>query len=254
MSFNNVGKVWNVDAFKAYLNTLPKPAFVTRIVLHHTAAPSLAQRPTGLTIQHIRNIQNYYQNELGWSSGPHLFIDDDEIFGMTPLSERGVHASSFNSTSIGIEVLGDYDREDNLTGRGLACWNIAAQATKALTDWLGISINNTNILFHREDPKTSKTCPGRKVTKDWVLSLINNVSFSTPEPAPPPITTQDMSKVVDYIVMNKGYTTNEAISLLVRRSDGTYFNNIKINSAVYSAEYSATIATIDDLRLIPRKQ
>ena len=75
--------------------------------MHHTAAPSLAQRPRGLTIQHIRNIQNYYQSQLGWSSGPHLFIDDDQIFGMSSLERRGIHAVSFNRTHIGIEVLGN---------------------------------------------------------------------------------------------------------------------------------------------------
>jgi len=57
----------------------------------------------------IANIRDYYKNDLLWSAGPHLFIDEDEIYGMCDLRKKGVHAVSFNKTAIGIEVLGDYD-------------------------------------------------------------------------------------------------------------------------------------------------
>ena len=104
-------------------------------------------RPHGLKVQHIRNIRDYYENTKGWSSGPHLFTDEDQIWGMCPFSEKGVHARSFNSHSVGIEVLGNYDLEDPHSGRGLACWKLAAATGAAVLARLGIPINKNSVKF-----------------------------------------------------------------------------------------------------------
>jgi len=174
MGFENVGKVWTPVSLEEYLESRTPPAWATSITLHHTASPSLADRPNGLTVQHIRNIQSFYQNKLGWKSGPHLFIDEDEIFGMCDFRAKGIHAVSFNASSIGIEVLGYYDtgREDPKSGRGLRCWTNAAATARVLLDWLGLKKSAKTVLFHRDDPKTKKSCPGTAVTKDWFLGLI----------------------------------------------------------------------------------
>jgi hypothetical protein len=58
------------------------------------------------------------------------------------------------------------------TGRGLACWNHATAAARLLLDWLGLKANAKTVLFHRDDPKTEKTCPGTNVSKDWVLEIV----------------------------------------------------------------------------------
>lgn len=173
MSFSAVGSTWTTDQFPKYLRGVQSPAWARAVTLHHTAAPSLAQRPLGLLPQHIVNIRDFYKGK-GWQSGPHFFVDDHGIHGMTPLGEKGIHAVSFNGNSIGIEVLGDYDHESPVTGRGLVCWRNAALATKALLEWLGIGTNLHTVLFHRDDPKTSKTCPGDLVSKDWVMKLIKD--------------------------------------------------------------------------------
>lgn len=190
MSYSNVGMVWSTISLRSYLSQIQPPDWCKHVVLHHTASPSLAMRPRGFTAQHLENLKSFYKDELHWSAGPHLFVDDDQIFGMSPLTEHGVHAVSFNRNSIGIEVLGDYDCEDPFSGRGLECWRTAAATTKVLLDWLKLPANETTVLFHRDDPKTSKTCPGKKVKKDWVLGLINKYNVTTPiytpSPAPKP--------------------------------------------------------------------
>ncbi|MDD2722037.1 MAG: peptidoglycan recognition family protein [Gallionella sp.] len=174
MAFENVGRVWTINSFAEYLTTLERPMWCRAVVLHHTGAPCLADRPKGLLIQHMHNLQYFYQQEKGWSAGPHLFVDEDELFGMCDLTKKGIHAVSFNSLAIGIEVLGNYDAEDPLTGRGLQCWTMAAAAVKALLDWLGLPATEQTILFHRDDPTTGKKCPGSKVLKPWIIDLVTN--------------------------------------------------------------------------------
>jgi hypothetical protein len=169
-----IGMACTIEKFKTYLVGLKfttwKPSLV---VVHHCAAPSLAQRPQGFQPVHMQNLRSYYGAELGWSAGPHLFIDEHAIWLFSTMEKRGVHAKSFNATGIGIEMLGDYDSEDPMTGRGLEVCMMTARAVAALLDRL--RLDESAIRFHREDPKTSKTCPGKKVKKDWFVDLVKSV-------------------------------------------------------------------------------
>jgi hypothetical protein len=172
MGYENVGRVWTPAELKTYLATLTKPVWATSITFHHTGVPTLEQRPRGFLPNHMTNTQSYYEG-LGWSAGPHLFIDEDQCWGMCDFRQTGVHAKSFNSSSIGIEVLGDYNTESPNSGRGQQCWTTATAAGKVLLDWLGLQPSALTVKFHRDDPKTTKTCPGSKVEKDWVIDQIN---------------------------------------------------------------------------------
>lgn len=163
MSFGLVGRVWTVEEFASYVRTLDL-SWSRGVTMHHAAAPSLAQRPNGLEPQHLRNMRDHYRG-LGWSRGPHLFVDDDQVWGMSPLEERGIHAVSFNRTHLGIEVLGNYDTEDPSTGRGLACWKTAARVAAAILAHTGWPVE-TAINAHRDDPQTSKSCPGSRVVME----------------------------------------------------------------------------------------
>lgn len=250
MSFNAVGRVWSESSFREFLATQKRPSWNPRaITLHHTASPSLAMRPDGLIAQHIINIRDYYRNTLGWSRGPHLFVDDDDIFGMTPLSERGIHAVSHNSFAIGIEVLGYYDKEDPLSGRGLACWTTAAAATKALVDWLGLPINEKTILFHRDDPKTPKTCPGTKVLRPWIIDLLKR-------PGPVKLVPDndldldELHPVADWLVANRGYSWAQVKTLLTKRNGLFYFGDDWLEGARYDAAKGTTLAPLGELEAV----
>jgi N-acetylmuramoyl-L-alanine amidase CwlA len=246
MSYANVGKVWTVQSFKEYLLTLKKPAYVKSVTIHHTGAPSLEQRKNGLLIQHIHNIKSYYQS-LGWNRGPHLFIDEDQIFGMTPLNVPGIHAVSFNRTSIGVEILGNYDIEDPMSGRGLQCINNTAAAVKALIDWLDIPINENTIKFHRDDPRTSKSCPGKKVSKSWFISLVKGCAHQQPKAATPVLgLSDDEIGIVDYAVKQGGYSYSDAVKLLKTETGKTTFNKIWIESARYDSK-KGTLARASEL-------
>jgi hypothetical protein len=172
MGYENVGLVWTPDTLTQYLSRIKKSDWCEAITLHHTAEPSLVQRPKGFLIQHIESLRSYYRDDKGWSAGPHCFIDEDQIWGMCDFRRKGVHAVSFNRMTIGIEVLGNYHSEDPHSGRGLACWQTAAAAARVLLNWLDLDPSEDTVLFHRDDPETAKDCPGDQVKKDWVLSLI----------------------------------------------------------------------------------
>ncbi len=167
-----LGKPYSSDEFAVYLDAL-KPAWKpSLIVIHHCAAPSLAQRPHGFTSQHMLNLQDFYEGK-GWRAGPHLFVDEDQVWAFSPLTARGVHAISFNRVGIGIEMLGDYDTEDPWTGRGREVLTTTCLAVKSLMRKFGIPA--AGIMFHRDDPRTTKTCPGRKISKAAFLAHLQIV-------------------------------------------------------------------------------
>ncbi len=165
---------------------------------------------------------------------------------MTPLHVPGIHAVSFNRNSIGIEILGEYDTEDPCSGRGLECMKIAAATAKVLFEWLDIPVNADTLKFHRDDPKTSKTCPGKKVKKDWFISLVqssvNQIGVATQTLIP---TTE--VKLIEYVVQEKGYKHAVATKLLKTDKGITTFNGVWIESAHYDSTLQATMASADEL-------
>lgn len=175
---NIIGQPLDLAALGFYMQALRlgswRPSFV---VIHHCAAPSLAQRPHGFQPQHMRNLKDYYESK-GWSAGPHMFIDEDQAWLFSPLTARGVHAVSFNSDSWGLEMLGDYDTEDPWSGRGLQVLTLAAQVTAILLRKL--QRDSAAVRFHRDDPRTTKTCPGSRISKDRFLSLVDSALSQYP--------------------------------------------------------------------------
>lgn len=154
-----------------------KPSWIKGLTIHHTAIPSLSDRPKGFTALHLRALWKYYTEDMEWSSGPHVFVDDSSLpIGLlTRLSHRGVHAVSFNRTHIGMELLGWYDRgkDDPKSGRGAVVWQNGAYAAAVLYEAYGNGAALDKwINFHRDDELTRKTCPGDAVDKDWFLSLV----------------------------------------------------------------------------------
>ena len=165
-----VGQNYSAAEFDTYCHGLTwqawRPSF---IVLHNTAVPSLAQRPNGFTKTQINNLADYYKGK-GWSAGPHLFIDDKQIWVFTPLTMSGVHSPSWNKTAIGIEMLGDYEVEDFTAGRGDKVRDNTVAAIATLSAVLGL--NPDGMRLHKEDPETNHDCPGKTVKKADVIERV----------------------------------------------------------------------------------
>jgi N-acetylmuramoyl-L-alanine amidase CwlA len=166
-----VGISYSADEFDSYCHGLTWPSWRPQfITLHNTASPSLAQRPNGLTKQHILNLETFYRDKQGWSAGPHLFIDDKQIWVFTPLTVSGVHSPCFNKIALGFEMLGDYQSESFTKGRGLKVQRNAVAAVATLSAVLGLDPDTLKL--HKEDVCTHHDCPGKNVVKaDFVQEV-----------------------------------------------------------------------------------
>ncbi len=163
-----VGLSFNQQGFDSYCHSLQwtawRPSF---IALHNTAVPNLSQRPNGFTKTHIDGLVSFYRDTQGWSAGPHLFIDDKQIWVFTPLTMSGVHSPSWNKLALGIEMLGNYETDNFKTGRGLAVRKNAVAAMATLSAVLGLPPESMRL--HKEDPATTHACPGKNVLKTDVV-------------------------------------------------------------------------------------
>lgn len=165
MAWPIIGRSFSISEFEAYVEGLEWDGKFRPdgIALHNTAAPSLAQRPNGLTKQHILNLQTYYRTPkpkgCGWSGGPHLFIDDRQIWVFNDLTKSGVHSPSWNRTKLGIEMLGDFDTESFTAGRGRKVRDNTVAAVAILNKKLGFAADAFK--FHCEDKATTHACPGK---------------------------------------------------------------------------------------------
>jgi hypothetical protein len=172
-----VGRSFSTAEFDDYCHTLKWEAWRPQfIVLHNTGSPSLAQRPNGLTREHLANLEGYYRDKQKWSAGPHLFIDDKQIWVFTPLTVSGVHSPSWNKVALGIEMLGNFETEEFSNGRGFQVRTNTVAAVATLSAILGLDPRSMKI--HREDPLTTHACPGKHVRKleviQDVIDLINS--------------------------------------------------------------------------------
>jgi hypothetical protein len=171
------GLTFTPEEFDGYCHSLRwdawRPSF---IVLHNTAVPSLAQRPSGFTRTHIANLEAFYRDKQGWSAGPHLFIDDRQIWVFTRLTVSGIHSPSWNKLAFGVEMLGDYEREAFDQGRGL---KVRAHTVCAIATLCAVTgIDPASLKLHREDILTTHACPGSKVDKGAVIKEIQDVIVS----------------------------------------------------------------------------
>ncbi len=182
MAWPAIKRKFTQEEFRLYVPGLAwGPWRPDKVVLHNTAAPSWAQweekaaldreagRVPGTT--RINSLENYFKNDRGWSGCPHLFIPDDGIWVMNPLTLPGVHTPSWNHNSIGIEMVADFSREDDDSGPGLKVKLNTVFAVAILCETFGLSANKNTIKLHKDDPKTTHDCPGRDFAQDYELVI-----------------------------------------------------------------------------------
>ena len=183
MSFEVKAQHFSAAEFFQYVETLKwgkgwRPDF---IVVHNSAAPSLAQwlNSGHAPSERMENLKSYYRDELHWHSGPHLFIAPDGIWMLCDLEADGVHASCFNRRSIGIEMVGDFNSEPFDSGPGLQVQELTIAAMASLHHVLGISpepyeLGERGLHFHRECKRDQHfDCPGKNVDKPSMVAKLS---------------------------------------------------------------------------------
>lgn len=73
-------------------------------------------------------------------------------------------------------MLGNYDVEDFDSGRGLAVQRNAVATIAILSKALGI--DPETMMCHRDEPSTTKTCPGGKVDKAAFIAAVQEAMAS----------------------------------------------------------------------------
>lgn len=164
------GRGMTIPQFEAYIKGLKWNWRPSGMVLHNTAAPTLAQWSAANALQRIKNLEHYYKNQRGWSSGPHAFVDDNLIWVFTPFNTSGTHSPSFNGTRLGIEMVGDFSREDDDSGRGLKV-KMNTVALFAIVH-AALGLDPDTIKLHKEDPRTTHDCPGKDIEKAEFIQLV----------------------------------------------------------------------------------
>ena len=165
--------------FEAYVDAVVGPrmkAWRPRgVVLHNTYLPDLKMFEGYIASgkwtapQLVENWWTRYR-QLGWRSGPHLFVARDKIWLGSALWTRGTHSPSFNWTHWAVELIGDYDKEvlpPELRAN-------AEHACACLFAMLGRAPNFESFRFHGEDPRTThKHCPGKNVGPKgaWIAAI-----------------------------------------------------------------------------------
>lgn len=147
-------------------------------VFHNTSEPDIAlyqswmKRGSPTPEQWLKNLAGYYSG-LGWNSMPHAFVLPDGRIGLgAPFNVKGTHSPSWNAVSIGVEHVGEFERE-TFVGTMLEKASVALFAEMCLRfNWSPADYVRgvKGIHFHKEDPNTThRTCPGRNVDKPTFL-------------------------------------------------------------------------------------
>jgi hypothetical protein len=175
-SFDAEFKHWpTVDAFIAYLATVPRPSWCTGITNHNTDIPNEFQWHG---LKSLESMRATYIGK-GWSAGPHLYLAaeapdpaDTGIWQMTPLGHRGVHAGPCNTDHLGIENVGDFDARPPSPAQYdlMLCVNRAI-----LQHWL---LTPERVAVHNEC-MPGRTCPGRHLNPKQLRA-----DLAAPMPAP----------------------------------------------------------------------
>lgn len=160
-----------VSEFSAYLSGIKVPTWFNRIVIHHTWKPVQVD---WRGMQSMAVLERYYRDVVewrdasgvirrGWSSGPNMFVclgspspEWDGIYQGTPIGHQGTHAGKCNSSSIGIEVVGNFD---------LTPWSgdlhvLMLDICVAICRWAG---RTAKIIVGHRDCGSPKTCPGSAI-------------------------------------------------------------------------------------------
>jgi hypothetical protein len=142
--------VSNPDGWRVY--ETPLPDIYRTIIIHHAAFYEGSDQAT------LARIQTLHRDDREWADvGYHFMIGrTGTIYEGRAITVRGTHTESYNTGSLGICFLGNFQR-DQVTQPQL-------QAAICLIKWLVVQLRITHLASHRDfNPATA--CPGDHLYK-----------------------------------------------------------------------------------------
>lgn len=180
-----VRRVFTVPEFETYVEGAVKmadwrPSFV---VVHNTDEPSVSRYVNDWMKRGDSkwnpliwndNLAAFYSGK-GWKAGPHFFVlPDNRILAFTPMWVQGTHAPSWNSRSIGVETVGNFDKEPfspNIRDTLVSMLAILHVKLGLIPEDYKLGVRGLH--FHKEDPLTDhKDCPGHNVVKSALVGAV----------------------------------------------------------------------------------
>lgn len=180
LEFTDVNDLRSYIRGLSYTNWRP-----SNFVVHNTASPTLVQW-WGSTPpkQRMVNLQHYYEHDMGWSAGPHFFIDGKSWWCMTPPNVKGVHSPSWNGSMLGFEHVGDYETESATEGMGAQVQRMGHELSAICCEFFGW--DPERLKFHYEDPNTDHACPGSNMQKHSYIDACQQCMGEGGEDGPKP--------------------------------------------------------------------
>jgi N-acetylmuramoyl-L-alanine amidase len=163
-----VGKQPQIDAeivsVSEWGGSRPRVPFPARgaldhLVLHHTAYRSDRIGGTSVEAQsrHVREIERWHLDRGFLAIGYHFVISPTgRIFRGRPIDRMGAHVKGHNRGTVGICLMGDFERE-RPTVASLAA--LAAVRTRLVPGAAGLPL-----VGHRDHSGQATLCPGRSLT------------------------------------------------------------------------------------------
>lgn len=188
-SYKSPLEVVTLSELKAILTAAPPVRDITKVIDHHTWLPSVSQYG-----EHSwRGVQLFHRIEREWSDiGYHIGISPDgTICLLRPVSRSGGHTLGHNSNSIGLCMLGNYDKGHDDPTEIMA---LGAEVTALLCK--RYKLTAPDVWFHRDF--ANKSCPGSAMSRTHVRSLVNAAMQDGGEvPEEPEIETETI-KIIAY--------------------------------------------------------
>jgi N-acetylmuramoyl-L-alanine amidase len=140
------------------------------IIVHHTERNNDFPLFVKLRHKYLRGWDDIGYHYLIGNSRP--FTKDGEIYIGRPETVPGAHARGYNFNSIGICLIGNF----NKTFPSVKQMNALVNIISEIADYY--SIVSQNIFGHSELPEVKKKCPGRNINMDEVrLAMSQNLKF-----------------------------------------------------------------------------
>ncbi|XP_075155447.1 peptidoglycan-recognition protein SC2-like [Haematobia irritans] len=152
---------WVAAAYRGTKATLANGK--SYVIIHHTAGAYCSTKAACIT--QMKNIQNYHQNTQGWDDIGYNFLigGDGLVYEGRGWNVVGVHASGYNSLSIGISFMGNYNNDKPNAAQITAAKELLAAAVSR-----GQIVSGYTMYGHRQVSATE--CPGTNLwneIKTW---------------------------------------------------------------------------------------